>query len=101
MTKPGVHPISEVDMGRSNGSKNVRADKKTKISEMYKAGLTQTGIAHYVKMSQDTVKSIIKRGQQYSTNSITKKNGRKPKLLSEQHNNLLNYIYLNKKELLC
>ena len=90
MTKPCVHPISEVDTGRSNGSKNVCADKKAKISEMYKAGLTQTEIAHYFKMSRDTVKSIIRHSQQYSTNSITKKNGRKPKLLSEQHSDSLN-----------
>ena len=55
---------------------------------MSKAGLTQREIAECFRMSRDTVKSIIGHSKQYSSSTVTKKNGRKPKLSPEQRNHL-------------
>ncbi len=55
---------------------------------MYDAGLKQTQIARHYKMSRNTIKSIIRRSKQCTTGAATtiaQRNGRKPKILTENY----------------
>ena len=68
---------------------------------MYSAGLTPSHIAKHYKMSRNTAKTIIRRSKQVpivTSNTIGKRNGRKPKLLTENYEHLINYVRKRIKE---
>ena len=93
MTKHSGILKSIVEMGRPNGFKNVALDQKNKITAIHSAGLTPSHIASHYKMSRNTLETIMKLSKHdptATTHTIRMRNGRKPKIIPDSYDHLIN-----------
>ena len=67
-------------MGRQAGAKNHSKELKSKVIDLVKSGMTPTEVAHFYKISRNSVKSTVRRAKSQNLEDAPKRLGRRPKL---------------------
>ena len=83
------------DMARKRGSKDVAAERKRAIVDIFNAGLTPKQVAMYYNMSTSTVRSILRRYRKKGAVNDVHARGRKQKLDERSIRLLLSYMRKN------